>query len=54
MDTNIIKNNNSTIDIVVKDTSEQWTSLFPKAKESLKRNIELPGFRKGKAPAALV
>ncbi len=50
MKINIIKNNDSTISINVEDSSANWTNLFEKAKTNLIKNMELPGFRKGKVP----
>ncbi len=53
MKINITKNDNSTIDINIEDSSVAWTSLFEKAKNNLIKNMELPGFRKGKVPAGM-
>ncbi len=50
MKINIIKNDDSTININIEDSSAKWTGLFEKAKASLIKNMELPGFRKGKVP----
>ncbi len=48
------KNNNATCDITLSFTSSEVESAYKKAYENAKAKVKVPGFRPGKAPAAMV
>lgn len=54
MEKNIKKIGDCSYEIQLIPTSEEWVTYIEKASKKLETNVEIPGFRKGKAPQNLV
>ncbi|MDD5361909.1 MAG: trigger factor [Ignavibacteria bacterium] len=54
MDINIIESENCKRELVAKLTYEELTPHFEKALNDYRKKVQLPGFRKGKAPLSMI